>query len=126
MKTYDEALTQWVSDEIEFIIGKCRSTYTREVFTKIVDAINKGDEECRFHNNNCDTLLTLGNWRELQAAMRRWNVVLTTAFLCRCESFLEAAFIIDPPDTLLLIQERQKAWALETSAATHWGYSSAR
>lgn len=110
MKTHDEALTQWVSDEIEFLIGKCHDTYTREVFTKIVDAINSGATECRFHNKNCDTLLTLANWAELRAALLMRNQVLTTAFLCRFDSFLEAAFAIDPPDTLAFVNKKANGW----------------
>jgi hypothetical protein len=110
MKTYEEALTQWVSDEIEFLVGKCRSTYTREAFTKIVDAINRGDAECKFDNRNCTTLLTHRNWGELRAALLLRNEVLTTAFLCRFDSFLEAAFAINPPDTLAFVNKKAAGW----------------
>jgi hypothetical protein len=71
-------------------------------------------------------LLTWASWCELRAALQKHNQVLTTAFLCRFDSFLEAAFAVDPPDTLMQIQERSKDWADGTSSAIREGYTSAR
>lgn len=121
VKTHEEALSQWVSDEIEFLVGASRNKFQRAAFEKIVKAINEDLESCHVYHNNIDHLMTRASWCELKTALRKHNQVLTTAFLCHFESFIEAAFAVDPPDTLLMIQERQKDWSSLTSAATTQG-----
>lgn len=116
MKTHAEALSQWVSDEIEFVVGKCHTTFTRETFTKIVDAINRGQMQCRFHSNGAETVFSCDAWAELRAAILLRNKAITTAFLCRCDSFREAALVLNPPDTLLLAQKRAQEWHGQTTA----------
>ena len=125
VKTHEEALAQWVSDEIDFFIGNSYNKLTRSVLTRIVEAINAGEPEFRVRYNNAEHLLTCSLWGELRTALRKHNQVLTTAFLCHYESFIEAAFAVDPPDTLLLIQKQQQAHSDVLSAATLQGYERA-
>lgn len=119
MKTYDEALTQWVSDEIEFGFGTSRVLFTRDALTKIVNAINRGDPDCRVRIRETEHLYTLSTWSELRAALLLRNEVLTTDFLCRFDSFLEAAFAINPPDTLAFVNKKANGWYGPPTSALH-------
>lgn len=110
MKTHAETLTQWVSDKIEFGFGTSRILFTRDALEKVVHAINRRDTECTVWIRGVQHLYTNASWAQLLGALLLRNEVLTTAFLCRFDSFLEAAFAINPPDTLAYVNKQANGW----------------